>query len=79
MATCRGLRREMCPHALGRKNGRAQCLLYPFGGDSGSQRIVPGAVDNWRCIPIDELSDIEVREGAWFTAAGETGETTVVQ
>jgi len=25
-----GLRRELCPHRLGTKNGRLQCLFYQF-------------------------------------------------
>ena len=78
IATYRGLRREMCPHALGRKNGRAQCLFYQFGGDSGSERVVPGGTDNWRCIPVDELSDVTVRDGTWYTAAiGRTRQSCV--
>lgn len=78
VATYRGMRREMCPHALGRKNGRAQCLFYQFGGESGSERIVPGGTDNWRCIPVDELSDVELREGTWYTAAiGRTRQSCV--
>jgi GNAT superfamily N-acetyltransferase len=71
VAYYRGHRREMCPHVLGTKRGRAQALFYQFGGSSGSDTIVRGAVENWRCIPLDELTGVEVREGQWFSA--ETG------
>ena len=60
--------REMCPHVIGLKNGREQALFYQFGGHSSSGKIVAGSPSNWRCLPIDGLSSISVRDGTWYTA-----------
>ena len=61
--------REMCPHVIGRKNGREQVLFYQFGGTSSSKTIIPGSKENWRCIPLDGLRLIEVREGQWHSSS----------
>jgi hypothetical protein len=34
VAGYRGHVREMCPHVIGKKNGRPQALLYQFSGGS---------------------------------------------
>ena len=42
LATYHGLRREMCPHVLGRgPDGQVQALFYQFGGES-SKGLPPG-------------------------------------
>jgi hypothetical protein len=61
-------RRKMCPHTLGTKNGVAHCLFYQFGGESSSAVIVPGSEKNWRCIAVDGLTNVSVRDGDWYTA-----------
>ena len=64
-ATYRGQHREMCPHVLGRKNGKPQALFYQFGGESNSRPIQPdGSPDNWRCLELALLSDVRIVEGA---------------
>jgi hypothetical protein len=68
IATYNGYRREMCPHAIGTKNGRQQVLFYQFGGYSSSGLGPPGSPSNWRCIPISRLSNVETRKGEWYTA-----------
>jgi hypothetical protein len=68
LAVYKGLPRSFCPHAIGHKQGRAHCLVYQFAGRSSSRAIVPGSSDNWRCMVVDELSEVRVREGAWYTA-----------
>lgn len=69
VAMYRGCRREMCPHLLGRKHGNPQALFYQFGGESNSRPIQPdGRAANWRCMFIEELSDVSVRDGDWHTA-----------
>ena len=60
-------RREMCPHVIGRKRGRRQALLYQFGGTSERGLGPEGSSQNWRCIPVDQLYDAEVRPRAWYT------------
>jgi hypothetical protein len=70
--------REMCPHVIGFKNGREQALFYQFGGTSSSKTIVPGSKENWRCIPIDGLRIIEIREGEWHSSSDHTRVQTCV-
>ena len=67
VATYKGHRRELCPHVLGTKEGRQQALFFQFGGGSSSS-LPPGG--EWRCIPIDGLEDVVLREGPWHTGSG---------
>lgn len=66
VATYRGHRRELCPHVLGTKDGRRQALFFQFGGGSSST-LPPGG--DWRCIPVDALEDVLIREGPWHTGS----------
>lgn len=69
IAVYNGHLREMCPHVLGKKHGREQALFYQFGGTSSSGLGPPGSADNWRCIPVEKLTNVSVREGGtWHTA-----------
>ena len=68
MGVYHGLSRAFCPHALGWKNGLAHCWAYQFGGRSKSGTPRPGGVRNWRCFVVDDLSELEVRDGEWFSA-----------
>jgi len=63
-ATYQGRAREMCPHALGTKAGRRQALFFQFAGES-NRGLLPGG--DWRCLPVDGLTDISLQEGAWYT------------
>lgn len=73
-----GYYREMCPHALGTKNGKRQALFYQFGGEASSGHISPGSSTNWRCIPVDELQIIEVVSGTWHTASNHSRSNTCI-
>ena len=75
VATYRGHRREMCPHAIGMKDGRRQALFFQFGGSSASGLPAGG---EWRCIPIDGLSDTVSRHGAWHTGGDHTRPQTCI-
>lgn len=69
-AVYEGRYRELCPHQLGtNKRGEAQCLFYQFGGESNSGVIVDGAEGNWRCLSLDGLSEIALRDGDWHSAS----------
>jgi hypothetical protein len=59
--------REMCPHVLGWKAGKEHCLFFQFAG--GSRKGLPpqGA---WRCLDLDELSEVAVYVGRWRTGPG---------
>lgn len=78
VATYNGHFREMCPHVLGTKNGRRQCLFYQFAGTSSSGLGPDGSPDNWRCIPIGALRDVSVRKGDWHTAPNHSRPQTCV-
>jgi hypothetical protein len=75
VATYNGHVRELCPHVLGTKNGRRQALFFQFGG-GGSKPLAPGG--DWRCIPIDGLTDVTVRDGPWHTGSGHSEPETCV-
>lgn len=71
--------RELCPHVIGTKNGREQALFYQFGGTSSSGPIIPNSPKNWRCIPIDGLSNVSVKQGPWHTAGNHSKAQTCVE
>jgi len=78
VATYNGYRREMCPHALGKKNGKEHCLFYQFAGESSSNPIIPGSEKNWRCMPVNGLFDVSLREGEWHTASNHSRPQTCI-
>ena len=65
LATYKGLPREMCPHAIGTKKGKAHALFYQFAGESSSALPPEGG---WRCLSIDELINVSTMKGAWHTS-----------
>lgn len=67
-ATYQGYHREISPHVIGTKNGRKQALFYQFGGESRSGKILPNSKSNWRCMRIDDLSNVEITDKGWHTA-----------
>ena len=79
LGTYRGYHRELCPHAIGfSKRHERQALFYQFGGESASGLGPPGSAENWRCIQIDELHNVTVRDGEWHTASDHTRRETCV-
>jgi hypothetical protein len=67
IATYDGHRREMCPHVIGTKAGRQQALFFQFAGSSSSG-LEPGG--EWRCLPIEGMTDVSTRSGEWHTGQG---------
>jgi hypothetical protein len=67
----RGSLREMCPHVLGKTKGSPYALMYQFAGESRGGLTQDGSPENWRCLRIEELSDVAVRksDGEWHTAS----------
>ena len=57
-ATYHGYERVMCPNVLGTKHGRQQALFYQFAGYSNSGLSPDGSPGNWRCLFLDELSNV---------------------
>lgn len=67
VAKYNGYLREMCPHAIGRKNGVEQALFYQFGGESSKGTITHDDKNNWRCLTLSSLEEVLVREGEFHT------------
>jgi hypothetical protein len=61
------LRRELCPHVLGWKAEREHALSFQVGGDSVKGLASTGS---WRCLNLDELSEVEIHEGEFRTGPG---------
>ena len=70
--------REMSPHVIGTKKGRAQALCYQFGGTSSSGLGPAGSRKNWRCVVIDKLSNVRTIKGVWHTAPDHSQDQTCV-
>lgn len=69
-ATYNGKHRLLCPHVLGRnKDDVPYALCYQFGGRSNSGLKQSGSADNWRCICVEKLTNVELIEGRWHTPA----------
>ena len=78
-ALYRGHRRLLCPHLLGwNRHRRLQVLCYQYGGDSESG-LKPGASDNWRCLAVENLSQVELLEGPWQTAENHSRPQTCIE
>ena len=73
--TYHGYNREICPHVLGLKNGREKVLTYQFGGGSSSHLPPDG---EWRCMFVDEISDVSTQKGPWHTGTGHSRPQTCV-
>ena len=58
--------RIFSPHALGSKRGVAHVLVYQYAGGSRTG-LPPGG--EWRCLSVEELSEVRLESGAWRTAA----------
>jgi hypothetical protein len=76
IASYGGRRRRLCPHVIGRKRGIPHALFYQFAGSS-SASLKPDPSANWRCLAIDALRDIELREGRWHTAEYAGGQSCI--
>jgi len=57
--------RIMCPHVIGHKDGRLNALFFQFAGES-KRGLPPGG--QWRCIRLNELSNVSIAPGEWHTA-----------
>jgi hypothetical protein len=79
-ALYRGRRRLLCPHLLGwNRHRQLHVLCYQYGGDSESGLLPPGASDNWRCLVVENLSQVELLDGPWQTAQNHSRIQTCIQ
>ncbi len=63
-AMARDLPRVFCPHILGTTNGHWCVVVWQFEGYSNK-----GDLPNWRLFALDELDEIQVREGPWHSGS----------
>jgi len=65
-----GLRRVVCPHALGWKGGRAMVLGYQTGGQTTTGALDPDPRKRWRAMFVDEIDGVIAADPAsrWETA-----------
>ena len=67
-ATYDGEPRLLCPHVGGRKSGRQNVFCYQFGGSSNNtEELAVNGGGVWRCLAVEKLSQVELREGEWHT------------
>lgn len=71
-----GLIRECCPHVIGHSHGRERVLVFQHGGHS-SRGLPPGG--EWRCMNIDEITEVSVHDGPWRTGTGHSRPQTCVK
>jgi hypothetical protein len=68
-ASYRGRHRLLCPHRLGwNRKKQSRVLCYQYGGDSERGLAPEGSPANWRCMAVDELSEVRLLEDVWRTA-----------
>lgn len=80
IATYSNHRREMCPHAIGLgPSGDEHAIFFQFAGTSsqGDASLLQEA-ERWRCLKIDGLSDVEIRDGDWHTAGNHSTSNTCI-
>jgi hypothetical protein len=78
IATYHGFKREMCPHAIGLKNGAEQALLFQFAGDTSKGPIKTDAKNNWRCLTLSTLRDVTAHSGSWHTFNNYSQQSTCI-
>ena len=55
-----------------------QVLCYQYGGDSESGLKPADASDNWRCLAVENLSQVERLDGPWQTAENHSRPQTCI-
>lgn len=78
LAEYKGYYREICPHAIGTKKGAEKVIGYQFAGASSKGQIQENSPENWRCLFVNELENIELREGEWITAENHSRPNTCI-
>jgi hypothetical protein len=73
-----GLPRLLCPHVLVRKSGRLHALFYQFGENSSrGLPVTPEGVGDWRCLAVEKLSEVGLREDAWRSGSRSRRQTCI--
>jgi hypothetical protein len=53
-------------------------LCYQYGGESESGLKPAGSSENWRCIALDRLPEVELLDGMWQTAPNHSRPTSCI-
>jgi hypothetical protein len=61
-----GFARDICPHALGFKDGSPRVLAYQYGGPSVSG-LAPGG--QWRAFFVRDIEEAGLIEGRWHSGS----------
>jgi len=69
--------RKMTPHVIGTKKGVEQALFYQYGGTSSSG-LSADPTKNWRCIPVNKVTDLSTNNDAFQTANNHSSTQTCV-
>ena len=72
-----GRRREVLPIILGHTSGREKLLTFQVGGASSKPLAGPGT--RWRCLWVDELSELTLEDGPWQTSGPHSEAQSCVQ
>jgi len=64
-----GYRRELCAVILGHSSGQEKALTFQFSGESKSG-LPPGG--EWRCLWLEKVGDVRLRDGPWFAGSSHT-------
>ena len=62
-----GYKRNLAPHILGSKKGEKSCLFYQYSGSSKSG-LSKNIEENWRCLPISKIKNIEINSDEFVSA-----------
>jgi hypothetical protein len=62
-----GRARDICPHALGTKDGKMRLLAFQYGGASASGLAAGG---QWRAFFLNEISVATPIDGRWQRGPG---------
>jgi len=65
--------RIFSPVLLGTKGGEPHVLGYQFDGTSHQPLRPDGSPENWRCLRVSELTDVNVLPGIWHIAGKRNG------
>ncbi|MGN6585678.1 MAG: hypothetical protein ACTHJV_18440 [Rhizobiaceae bacterium] len=64
-----GYRRELCPTVLGHSGDEEKALTFQFAGQSRSGLPRGG---EWRCLFLQKVRDVQLRDGPWRSGDSHT-------
>lgn len=76
VCTYKGYCRELCPVIIGHSDGKEKVLAFQFAGGSSSHLPRGG---EWRCLDLSEVTDAEMRDGAWHEGTGHAAQQRCVK